>query len=70
MKRDRRRKYQQCSDDQLRKAAKQRQIEMEVWNKQLATPLPCISGDLVTVNRSDTSTRLKRSFSFQKVRQT
>ncbi len=68
MKRDRRRKYQQCSDDQLRKAAKQRQIEMEVWNKQLATPLPCISGDLVTVNRSDTFVFSKLSNCFEKVR--
>jgi hypothetical protein len=42
MKRDRRRKYNQCSDDVFRKAVKQRQIAMEVWNKQLATPLVAI----------------------------
>lgn len=28
---------------------------MKRWDKQLATPLPCIPGDLVTVNRAGSS---------------
>lgn len=52
MKRDRRRKYRQCNDDQFRKAERQKRIAMERWDKRLATPVPCVPGDLAPRNRA------------------